>query len=309
MSKSAVRDRRGKNRGKQRVRYAVVGLGHIAQVAVLPGFANAKNSTLAALVSGDAKKLAKLGKKYRVPLIYGYDRYEECLRSGEIDAVFIALPNEQHREYCVRAAEAGIHVLCEKPLALSMREGEQIVRAAQKNKVKLMTGYRLHFEAANLSTIELVRSGKLGDPRYFTSTFSFQLADPSNIRTKRAQGGGALNDIGVYCINAARYLFGSEPTEVFAMSVNQGDRRFREVDETTSVVLRFPEERVASFTVSFGASTSGRYQLVGTKGSVVMEPAYEYAHPLRQIITIDDKSREKTFPLNDQFGGEIEAFS
>ncbi|MEO6569405.1 MAG: Gfo/Idh/MocA family oxidoreductase, partial [Opitutaceae bacterium] len=215
----------------------------------------------------------------------------------------------QHRDYCMRAAKAGIHVLCEKPLALSMREGEQIARATKKNKVKFMTAYRLHFEPANLAAIEWVRSGKIGEPRYFTSTFSFQLADPKNIRTKRSQGGGALNDIGVYCINAARYLFGSEPTEVFAISVNKGDRRFREVDETTSVILRFPQERVASFTVSFGASTSGRYEVVGTKGSVALDPAYEYAQPLRLIVTIDDKTREKTFPLNDQFGGEIEAFS
>jgi predicted dehydrogenase len=291
------------------VRYAVVGLGHIAQVAVLPAFANVKNSRLVALVSGDPVKRAKLGKKYQVPLTYGYEQYDECLRSGEIDAVFIALPNERHREYCVRAARAGIHVLCEKPLALTMREGVQIVRAAEKNRVKFMTAYRLHFDPANLSTIALVRSGRLGEPRYFNSTFSFQLADPGNIRTKRAQGGGAINDIGVYCINAARYLFASEPTEVFAVAVNSGDPRFREVDETTSVIMRFPRERVASFTVSFGASRSGRYQLVGTKGSVTMDPAYEYAQELRQIVTIDGRSRETTFPHTDQFGGEIETFS
>lgn len=291
------------------VRYAVVGLGHIAQVAVLPAFANVKNSRLVALVSGDPEKLAKLGRKYRVSRMCRYEEYEALLGSGEIDAVYIALPNEQHLDYCVRAARAGVHVLCEKPLALNRREGEAIVRAATKNRIKLMTAYRLHFDAANLAAIELVRSGRLGDPRYFNSTFSFQLEDPKNYRTKRAQGGGALNDIGIYCINAARYLFGSEPTEVFATAVNRGDPRFREVDETTSVILRFPKERVAAFTVSFGASTSGRYQLVGTKGSVTLDPAYEYAEELKQIVTIDDKTREKTFPHTDHFGGEIEAFS
>jgi predicted dehydrogenase len=291
------------------VRYAVVGLGHIAQVAVLPGFEHANNSRLVALVSGDAEKRRKLQRKYRVPFTYDYERYDECLRSGEIDAVYIALPNDLHREACVRAARAGIHVLCEKPLATSVREGEVIIRAARKNRVKLMTAYRLHFEAANLSTIELVRSGKLGTPRYFNSTFSYQVDDPDNIRLKRERGGGAIFDIGVYCINAARYLFQDEPTEVFAMSVNSGDPRFREVDETTSVILRFPEERVASFTVSFGASTAGEYLLMGTKGSVRLDPAYEYSEALRQIVTIDDKPREKTFPISDQFGAEIEAFS
>lgn len=294
---------------KKVVRYAVVGLGHIAQVAVLPGFAHARNSQLAALVSGDPRKLKQIGKKYGVPLMYSYEQYDECLRSGAIDAVYIALPNDMHREYTIRAAKAGIHVLCEKPLAVSVRDGEAMLEAAARNHVKLMTAYRLHFEPANLSTVELVRSGRLGDPRYFNSTFSFQLTDPENIRLKEARGGGAIFDIGTYCINAARYLFADEPTEVFAMTVNSGDPRFREVDETTSVILRFPKQRLASFTVSFGSSTSGRYELVGTTGSVVLDPAYEYSSALAQKVTINDRSRKKKFAHTDQFGGEIEAFS
>lgn len=303
------RNTRGAAGSRRVIRYAVVGLGHIAQSAALPGFAKARNSKLVALVSGDDKKLAALQKKYRGPFTYRYERYDECLRSGEIDAVYIALPNDQHLDFASRAAKAGIHILCEKPLAMSAREAEELVRVIEKAGVKLMTAYRLHFDAANLATIALVRSGRLGEPRYFNSTFSFQLTDPKNYRTRRASGGGALNDIGIYCINAARYLFESEPTEVFATSVNLGDPRFREVDETTSVIMRFPKERVASFTVSFGAATSGRYQLVGTKGSVTLDPAYEYAQALKQIVTIDDQTREKTFPHTDQFGAEIEAFS
>jgi glucose-fructose oxidoreductase len=294
---------------KKIVRYAVVGLGHIAQVAVLPGFAHARNSQLVALVSGEPKKLKKLGKKYGVSLTYSYEQYDECLRSGAIDAVYIALPNDMHREYAIRAAKAGIHVLCEKPLAVSVRDGEAMLEASVKNHVKLMTAYRLHFEPANLSTMELVRSGRLGEPRYFNSTFSFQLTDPANIRLKEARGGGAIFDIGTYCINAARYLFSDEPTEVFAMTVKSGDPRFKEVDETTSIILRFPKERLASFTVSFGSSTSGRYELVGTKGSVVLDPAYEYSSGLKQTVTINDRPREKKFAHTDQFGGEIEAFS
>jgi glucose-fructose oxidoreductase len=291
------------------VRYAVIGLGHIAQVAVLPGFAHARNSELTALVSGEPEKLKKLGKKYRVTNTYGYEHYDECLRSGLIDAVYIALPNDLHRDYAVRAAEAGIHVLCEKPLAVSVRDGEAMLKAAVKNHVKLMTAYRLHFEPANLNAIELVRLGKLGEPRYFNSTFSYQITDPDNIRLQSERGGGAIFDIGTYCINAARYLFADEPTEVFAMSVNSGDPRFKEVDETTSVMMRFPKERLATFTVSFGASTSGRYELVGTKGSVTLDPAYEYSSALEQTVMINDKAREKKYPRTDQFGGEIEAFS
>jgi glucose-fructose oxidoreductase len=172
-----------------------------------------------------------------------------------------------------------------------------------------MTAYRLHFEPANLNAIELVRSGKLGEPRYFSSTFSYQITDPDNIRLQQERGGGAIFDIGTYCINAARYLFDDEPQEVFAMSANSGDARFKEVDETTSVLLRFPKNRLATFTVSFGAGTSGRYELVGTKGSVVLDPAYEYSSALEQTVTINDKAKEKKYPRTDQFGGEIEAFS
>lgn len=307
--KRSVSSRHRVRPAAQVVRYAVVGLGHIAQVAVLPGFAHARRSQLVALISGEPQKLRKLGKKYGVSLTYSYDQYDECLRSGEVDAVYIALPNDMHREYAVRAAEAGIHVLCEKPLAVSVREGTAMLQAAVKHRVKLMTAYRLHFEPANLNTIELVRSGRIGEPRYFSSTFSFQITDPDNIRLQQKRGGGAIFDIGTYCINAARYLFSGEPTEVFAMTVNSGDPRFKEVDETTSVIMRFPKERLASFTVSFGSSTSGRYELVGTKGSVVLDPAYEYSSALEQTVTINDKPREKKFPRTDQFGGEIEAFS
>jgi glucose-fructose oxidoreductase len=128
----------------------VVGLGYIAQVAVLPAFANAKNSELVALVSDDPVKLKKLGRKYGVSLQYSYDRYDECLSSGEIDAVYIALPNSLHREYTMRACERGIHVLCEKPLAVTAVDCEEMIRAAERNSVKLMTSYRLHFEEATL---------------------------------------------------------------------------------------------------------------------------------------------------------------
>src|SRR5687768_15114603 len=137
---------RGKKNSGGVVRYAVVGLGHIAQGAVLPAFAHARNSSLAGLVSGSPKKLRQLAKNYRVENSWSYEEYEDCLHSGFIDAVFIALPNDLHREYTIRAAEAGVHVLCEKPLAVTAEDCQAMIRAAQKNGVKLMTAYRLHFE-------------------------------------------------------------------------------------------------------------------------------------------------------------------
>ncbi|MBA4138290.1 MAG: gfo/Idh/MocA family oxidoreductase [Opitutus sp.] len=291
------------------VRYAVIGLGHIAQVAVLPGFAQAKNSVLAALVSGDQTKLEKLQREHDVAAIYDYDHLDDCFASPDLDAVFIALPNDMHFDCCLRAVAAGKHVLCEKPLALSVRDAEEMLEAARSNGVKLMTAYRLHFEPANLSAIELVRSGKIGEPRYFSSTFSYQLTDPNNIRTKWERGGGPVFDIGTYCINAARYLFGDEPEEVTAMLANSGDPRFREVEESACAILRFPRGRLATFTVSFGSAEAARYELVGTKGSIVLDPAFEYSEGLRQTVKIGERESEKVFPKTDQFAGEIEAFS
>src|SRR5882672_667469 len=227
-----------------KIRYAVIGLGHIAQVAVFPAFAHAgRNSVLTALVSDDPEKLKQLRRRYGVKLTYSYEQYDDCLRSGDIDAVYIALPNNMHAEYSIRAANAGVHVLCEKPMALTERECQSMIRAARRHKVKLMIAYRLHFEEANLKAIEIVKSGKLGEPRTFNSLFGMQVR-AGNIRTEAELGGGTLYDLGVYCINAARHLFQNEPGEAFAYSAGSNDRRFKEIDEMTSAVLRFSQDRV-----------------------------------------------------------------
>ena len=291
------------------IRYAVVGLGHIAQVAVLPAFQHARNSQLAGLVSGSPEKLQKLAKKYRVENTWSYKEYEDCLHSGAIDAVFIALPNDLHRDYTIRAARAGIHILCEKPLAVTARDCQQMIDQAKKNRVKLMTAYRLHTEETNLRAAEIANSGKLGDLKYYNSCFSFQVTDPDNIRLKKKRGGGTLYDIGVYCLNAARYIFRAEPTEVFAFSAKSGARLFREIDETTSVVLRFPDDRLATFTTSFSAGDADYFEVVGTKGSLRVEPAFEYVGELSFKLKVGEKEEEKKFAPRDQFGAEISYFS
>jgi predicted dehydrogenase len=153
-----------------KIRYAVVGLGHIAQVAVLPAFKNSKNSELVAIVSGESEKREKLGKKYRLEHVYSYEDYDRAL--SEVDAVYIAVPNHLHREYTVRAAKAGVHVLCEKPMAVSEEECKAMLDAAEQDQVKLMIAYRLHFEAGNLEAIRLAESGKLGKLRVFSSEFA-----------------------------------------------------------------------------------------------------------------------------------------
>jgi predicted dehydrogenase len=294
----------------RKVRYAVIGLGYISQVAILPAFAHAQeNSELAALISGDPGKLKALAKRYKVKKTCSYEGFEDCLRDG-IDAVYIALPNSMHREYTQRAAAIGVHVLCEKPMAGTEEECEAMIHSTASANVKLMIAYRLHFERGNLSAIDTVRAGKIGEPRIFNSTFSQQVT-PGNSRLQSNLGGGPLFDVGVYCINAARNLFGDEPYEGFAFSSKgrANDERFAEVEEMTGALLRFPNDRLASFTCSFGAADRSEYEVVGTKGNLRMDPAYEMVGDLKCELIIEGKKQKTTFKTRDQFAPEITYFS
>jgi glucose-fructose oxidoreductase len=285
----------------------VVGLGHIAQVAVLPAFAHAqRNSRLVAVVSDDRSKRADMARRYRLEQTFTYDQYDDCLAA--VDAVYIALPNSMHAEYTIRAARAGVHVLCEKPMAVTVAECRQMIAACRKARVKLMIAYRLHFEEINLAAIDLARTGRLGELKYFNSSFSMTVRR-GDIRTKRAYGGGSLYDIGVYCINAARHLFRAEPTAVSAVSINSGLATLAEIDETTAATLRFGDDQVATFVTSFNASDVAAYRIVGTKGDLHADPAYEYAEGLKYSLTIDGKTTRKAIGKRDQFAPELLYFS
>jgi predicted dehydrogenase len=289
------------------VRYAVVGLGHIAQAAVLPAFAHARrNSRVVALVSDDPAKLRELSQKYKVEGTYSYDQYDACLE--QVDAVYIALPNSQHAEYTVRAAKARVHVLCEKPMAVTVGDCHRMIQACRRNRVKLMIAYRLHFEEINLKVVDLVRSGRIGAPKFFNSSFAMTVR-PGDIRTKRAMGGGTLYDIGIYCINAARYVFRAEPTEVMAMSVNAAGAKLKEIDESTGALLRFEGDRVAAFVTSFNSADVGSYRIVGTKGDIFVTPAYEYAEGLGYALTVEGKTTHTRIGKRDQFAPELLYFS
>jgi glucose-fructose oxidoreductase len=255
-----------------------VGLGEIAQSAVLPAFRKARrNSTLEVLVSGDAEKLKRLGDKYDVAKRYLYTEFEACLQRGEVDAVYIATPNAYHRNIMETAAKYGVHVLCEKPLAVTAEDCLSMITEAEKHHVFLMVAYRLHFEPANLWALRLAHGKRIGDLRVFNSVFTFQVRDPGNIRLVEVErGGGALYDIGVYCINAARHLFKAEPIEVFALSDRTKDSRFKKTDESVSCVLKFPEGRLATFSVSFGAFAAADFDLIGTKGRLRLEKGYNF---------------------------------
>ena len=293
----------------RRTRYAVVGLGHFAQVAILPAFRHArKNSELVALISDDPVKHKRLGARYKVTHHAAYDEYDDLLSSSEIDAVYIALPNSMHAEYAIRAANAGVHVLCEKPMAMNEHECRQMIEASQRGKIKLMIAYRLHFEEANLMVMEQVKKRKIGEPRFFSSVFSHSVVR-GDIRTRADMGGGGLYDIGVYCINAARYLFREEPTEVFAWTANTDHRRFRGVDEVAAAILKFSNGKFAQFTCSQGAADTSQYRIIGTKGDIQVEPAFEYASGLAFKVTLDGKTQKKRVPKRDQIASELVYFS
>jgi glucose-fructose oxidoreductase len=302
--------RKRASRSRSRLRFAVVGLGHIAQAAVLPAFANAKRRcTLAALVSDEDEKLDRLCRKYRVDRRAGYDGLADLCASGEIDAIYVALPNDRHAWATLVAARAGVHVLCEKPLALTSAECERMIDACDAAGVRLMTAYRLHFERANLRAVEIVRKGRIGEPRFFDALFGLQVRDAENIRLDKARGGGPLFDLGVYCINAARYLFRDEPVEVRAMNAEHEDPRFREVPEATSALLRFPGDRLATFTCSFHSADVSTYRVVGTRGDVTLDPAFSYSRGLELRTTIGGRTTTAFYAKRDQFAPELLHFA
>lgn len=295
--------------GGKKVRYAIVGLGDIAQEAMMPGVAHTGNSAITALVSDDPEKLSALGDKYAVEHRYAYADFPALIASGEIDAIYLATPNWRHAEFAVPALEAGIHVLCEKPLEVSAAKCRAIIAASEKTGAKLMTAYRLHFEPATLDAIRRIRAGELGELIAFTSCFA-QMIDPANHRATNGIEAGPVFDMAPYPINAIRYLFGAEPVEVVsAVGTRHPQSGCVGFDDTVAVTLRMPGDRLAQFTVSYYANTISNFVIVGTEGSIQMNPAFGFGDPLEQNRQVGEKKTHEAFKATDQFGGEMKYFS
>jgi predicted dehydrogenase len=291
------------------IRFAVVGAGWISQEAFLPGVAQSGNARVTALVTGDPGKAARLAAFHDIPEVVPYAGYDALVGSDRIDAVYVALPNSMHADYAIRAARAGKHVMVEKPLACTVAESEAMIAAARDAGVLLMTAYRLHNEPGTVAVLEAIRSGAIGRPLFFQSLFGFQ-SQPGNHRLKAQHWGGPLQDLGVYCINAARHVFGEEPVEATAtLHQPADDTRFTEVEASIAATLRFPSGGIAQFIVSFGAAQIDSYRVVGTSGDIELDPGFRFETATRMRVRRDGVVEETPFPQVDHFGGQVAYFA
>ena len=265
--------------GDRQIGYAIIGLGRISMGHFMPGVQASKNSRITGLVSGHRDKALSEAKKYGVPesSIYTYENMDEMKNNPAIDAVYVALPNSMHAEYTIRSAKAGKHVLCEKPMATTIADSQAMIKACKDANKKLMIAYRCHYEPTNLRAMQLIREGKLGKIQAIESANGFKERAGEWRLDRKLAGGGPLMDMGVYSLNACRYLTGEEPVEIKAFSsVIDHDGRFDTVEENVSWTMKFPSGVVASCNTTYGASMNGFYRVHGSQGFLYAEPAFPY---------------------------------
>lgn len=292
--------------------WAIVGLGSLSINQILPAFAKCEKSKVVAFVSGHADKANKLAQRYGVESknIYNYDNYDAIKNNPEVDVIYIVLPNGMHAEYTVRGLQAGKHVLTEKPMANTPDECRQMIDAARNADRKLMVGYRCRYEPHNQEAIRIARSQELGPTQMILADAGFPIGDPNQWRlNKKMAGGGSLMDIGIYALNACRYLTGEEPKEVNAMIYSTpGDPRFKEVEEHVTFQLRFPSGVLANCTSSYGYFHQSHYRVVGTNARLCMDPATWYSG-LRLWVERGNVIEQRDLPEVDHFASEMDYMS
>jgi predicted dehydrogenase len=292
--------------------WAIVGLGSLSINQILPAFAKCEKSKVVAFVSGHPDKANKLALRYGVNQknIYNYQNYDTIKDNPEVDVIYIVLPNGMHAEYTIRGLHAGKHVLCEKPMANSPAECEQMVEAGKKANRKLMVAYRCRYEPHNREAIRIAQSKQFGPIQMILADAGFNIGDPDQWRLNKAlAGGGSMMDIGIYALNASRYLSGEEPTEVNAMIYSTpGDPRFKEVEEHVTFQLRFPSGVLANCTSSYGYFPQSHYRVMGTEGWVEMDPATWY-DGLRLRTHRENTLQEIELPERDHFMLEMDHMS
>ena len=306
---SAQAESSGKHLG-----YCIVGLGRISMGHFMPACKLSQKSRVVALVSGHPDKAAKMAEEYNVPAknLYNYQDFDKIANNPDIDAVYIALPNNMHAEYTIRAANAGKHVLCEKPMATTVKDSQNMINACKAANKKLMIAYRCQYEPTNLMAIKLIRDGRLGTLQAIESANGFNEKAGEWRLDRKMAGGGPLLDVGIYSLNACRYLTGEEPVHLEGYStVVDHDGRFETVEENDGWTMRFPSGVVASCTTTYGANMPGFIRVHGSKGMLHMEPAFAYEGiHLRATIhgeePIDQLEQQKD---PDQFVREADYFA
>jgi len=269
---------RAQAQSERKVGYCVIGLGRIAD-HFMRGVAQGSTSKITGVVSGHRDKAERIAAQYGVPAssIYSYEDMDRMRENKTIDAVYVALPNSMHAEYTIRSAKAGKHVLCEKPMSVTVNEAEQMIAACKAANVKLMIAYRLHYEPLNLKAVKLIRDGQLGQVHTVNGAFGFNAPQGEWRLTKALGGAGSLYDVGIYVLNASRYLTGEEPVDFTGYtSTMDHDGRFSEVDENVSWTLRFPSGVLATGSSSYGTQMPGYFKVFGSKGWLEMGPAFNY---------------------------------
>lgn len=266
-----------------RLGIAIVGLGRLSLEEILPALGSSKRCKVTALVSGDRDKAKRVAAMYDVPesSIYDYQTFDQLRDNPHVHAVYIVLPNALHREFTVRAAQAGKHVLCEKPMATSVADCQAMIDACTAANRLLMIAYRIQYEPLNRQVMAWVRGESVLGKIKLIDMANCQNQSKDNVRqwrhVKALAGGGALPDIGLYCLNTARFLLGEEPVEVSASQYSsEGDARFDEVEEAMLWHMRFPSGVRVQCTCSYATFTSKRYRVLGDKGWADMDPAFAY---------------------------------
>jgi predicted dehydrogenase len=298
---------------RKRVGYAVVGLGSISQVAVLPAFAHSKKAKLVAVVSGDKNKAKKFAQDFNASQSYTYDEFSRCLESPAVDAVYIATPPGEHEKYAVAAAKAGKHVLCEKPLAATVQQARNMVNTCRRNKVLFMTAYRKYFEPSSLALKKMIKTGELGRidviHTLFTELRVFGDSSPAWLFSKKLCGGGPLTDVGVYCINTTRWLVDEDPISATGISWVRDKRRYKEVEEGVAFRLDFKSGIVLQGTAAYSAAFSSFVHIHGDKGWAELGPAFAFEEERRISGKIGGKWFAKTYKPMDEFVLEIDDFA
>ncbi|WP_201861548.1 Gfo/Idh/MocA family protein [Microvirga soli] len=299
----------------RRLGWAVVGLGKFALNQILPSFAESRSSKLVALVSGNRQKAEQVASRYGVDThnLYDYQTFDRIADNPDVDVTYIILPNALHAEYTVRSFKAGKHVFCEKPMAVTVEECETMIRAGREADRKLMVAYRAQFEPHNVEAIRRVREGEIG-PLHLVTSDHGRILDPKDPAdqwrmVKSLAGGGSLYDIGIYSLQAARYLTGEEPVEVFGQISNvKDDPRFREVEDRVAFQLRFPSGAVANLSSSYSTASVKRIQAFGEKGSLILDPGTEYEG--NKLTVQSEKGRQEVkVKEQSQFAAEMDHFS